>query len=247
MSQEGRALVLLSGGTDSTTCLMFALQDCVAVDTVSIVYGQKHHKEIIAAGKIAGHFGLRHDVVELPSSIFAGAESTLVGRQNPNPKMTYKELMESEGPSPTVVPNRNWLLIGIAGALAASRGNTDYVYFGPHATDAHHNAYPDCTPEFTGAAAAALQIASYGKTRLRTPIQWMIKEQVVQTALNMGAPLDLTWSCYVGEDIQCGTCPTCIERIEAFKSADIIDPVPYAVDVDWGDALPYGISMARRV
>lgn len=231
---EGKALVLLSGGTDSTCCLMIALQECYTVETVSVIYGQKHAKEIVAAGKIAGHFGLRHDVVEIPVSIFEGNQSTLLNPNLEQPKLTYKELMEGEGPSPTVVPNRNWLLIGIAGAIAASRGDIDYIYFGPHATDAHHNAYPDCTPEFTGAAAAALQIASYGKTHLRTPIQWMTKEEVVQKALYLNAPLDLTWSCYKGAGKQCGVCPTCVERIEAFRTAGVIDPVPYEVDVDYG-------------
>lgn len=102
------------------------------------------------------------------------------------------------------------------------------IYFGAHSEDAHNWAYPDCTPEFIGAMANAIFIGSYMQIRLHTPIQWMQKSDVVTLGTKLGVPYKNTWSCYKGEALQCGTCPTCRSRKQAFIAAGVPDPTEYA-------------------
>jgi 7-cyano-7-deazaguanine synthase len=103
------------------------------------------------------------------------------------------------------------------------------IFFGAHAEDAANWAYPDCTPEFIGAMANAIYVGTYYTVRLYTPIMWMSKAEVVRWGNELQVPFDMTWSCYKGGDLQCGECPTCISRHNAFLDAGIPDPTTYAV------------------
>lgn len=103
-----------------------------------------------------------------------------------------------------------------------------YIYCGVHADDGANWAYPDCTPEFIGGMANAIFIGSYNRVRLRTPLLFMSKAEVVRNGLRLDAPYELTWSCYVGEDKHCGECPTCLSRKEAFEHLGEADPTEYA-------------------
>lgn len=102
------------------------------------------------------------------------------------------------------------------------------IYFGAHSEDAQNWAYPDCTPEFIGAMANAIYIGSYLTIRLHTPLQWLMKSEIVSLGDKLGVPFENTWSCYKGEEHQCGTCPTCRSRKEAFELAGVPDPTVYA-------------------
>lgn len=102
------------------------------------------------------------------------------------------------------------------------------IYFGAHSEDAANWAYPDCTPEFIGAMANAIYIGSYMAIRLHTPIQWLMKHEIVTLGSSLGVDFRNTWSCYKGEELHCGTCPTCRSRINAFAVARISDPTDYA-------------------
>jgi 7-cyano-7-deazaguanine synthase len=102
------------------------------------------------------------------------------------------------------------------------------IYFGAHSEDAQNWAYPDCTPEFIGAMANAIYVGTYMSVRLHTPIQWLMKHEIVTLGDKLGVPFQQTWSCYRGEDKHCGTCPTCRSRKEAFKIAGVNDPTEYA-------------------
>lgn len=102
------------------------------------------------------------------------------------------------------------------------------IYFGAHADDAANFAYPDCTPEFTGAMANAINVGSYYTTRLIVPLQYMNKADIVTKGAKLGVDFSQTWSCYKGEDLQCGVCPTCRSRREAFIEAGVPDPTVYA-------------------
>lgn len=230
--KEGKAMVLLSGGIDSTTALALAKRDCQEVLTLSIYYGQKHDKEVQHAEMIAKHFAVPHLVLTLPDDLFKGYGSTLIDSDLEQPKATYKELMDGEGVSATYVPFRNGNFLSVATSLSLIYKCT-HIYWAPHATDAHHNAYPDCTPEFAGAMAGAIFIGSNQQVQLVTPFQFLTKQEVVKLGIEMNLPYELTWSCYVGGDAQCGVCPTCVERIEAFQDNVRIDPVPYIIDIDW--------------
>jgi 7-cyano-7-deazaguanine synthase len=224
-----KALVLLSGGLDSTTCAAIAIRDhgFGNVHGVSFVYGQKHDKEVWAAKAVADYFRMPHKTIQIPN-VFTGSGSTLIDADKPNPKGSYADL--PEGISPTYVPFRNGILTSYAAAVALTQ-ECDLVYFGAHSEDAANWAYPDCTPEFIGAMAAAIYVGTYHKVRLITPLQWMDKTDVVQVGLYLNAPYNLTWSCYNGRELACGVCPTCISRREAFTYWGSKDPITYADEV----------------
>jgi 7-cyano-7-deazaguanine synthase len=233
-----KAVILHSGGLDSTTLIGQAIEEgAEEVLLVSVKYGSLHNDaEALAAHQILewyreeGIVSIDRVELELPGTIFSGGKSALMGEIS-MPKMTYKEIQESAGPSPTVVPFRNANLLSIATSIADSRG-FDFVYIGAHADDAHEWAYPDCTPEFLGAMANAIFIGTYQKVRLVFPFIWMTKGQIVSRAVEIGVPLGMTWSCYSprydGDHyIHCGECPTCIERANAFAEAGFVDPTEY--------------------
>jgi 7-cyano-7-deazaguanine synthase len=102
------------------------------------------------------------------------------------------------------------------------------IYFGAHSEDAQNWAYPDCTPEFIGSMANAIYVGTYFSVRLHTPIQWLMKHEIVTLGDKLGVPFENTWSCYKGETYHCGTCPTCRSRREAFEIAGIHDPTEYS-------------------
>jgi 7-cyano-7-deazaguanine synthase len=229
-----KAVVLLSGGMDSAVALFQAITDQNgAVEAVSIAYGSTHQAEELAAAKwLADRHCSEHHVIQLPP--FLGLQSgVLTDASKEMPHATYQKLMETEGPSPTVVPFRNAVLLSVAVAIAADRG-MDYVYAGMHATDAHNWAYPDCTPEFLGSFAAAVHIGTYFKVRFRFPLIWMTKTQVAARGARLKVPFENTWSCYRPvrypgpESLHCGQCPTCVERQQAFLEAGLKDPTVYA-------------------
>lgn len=221
-----KAVVLLSGGLDSTTCLALALREHKHEDVlaVSFHYGQKHSLELTAGEEVCTYYQVRRTVIEVPK-IFHGTTSTLVTGGPPNPESTYDEL--PAGVSPTYVPYRNGTLLSLATVVATTEG-AEEVWFGAHAEDAARWAYPDCSPEFIGAMANAIYVGTYHHTRLITPLEWMTKQQVVRTGLELRAPYDMTLSCYNGVRPACGVCPTCRSRKEAFVLNGTNDPIEYA-------------------
>ena len=202
------------------------------VAAVSFLYGQKHTKEVDAAMKVSTHFGIKwHSIIGLPL-VFKGYGSAIMSKdQQEMPQMTYQEIHNAQGVSPTYVPYRNGNLLSISATIALTLG-ADELYFGAHSEDAHNWAYPDCTPEFIGAMANAIFIGTYYKVRLRSPLMWMTKKDVVKMGLQYGAPFELTWSCYEGGELSCGKCPTCVSRLEAFKVNGTKDPAQYPKEID---------------
>lgn len=227
-----KALIVLSGGLDSTTCLAMASDMHQDLVTVTFRYGQKHSAEAEAAARIADIYGADHVLIDLPR-IFSGTESTLVADNDlPMPQMSYEDMNESYGVSPTYVPYRNGNLLSMATTVALVEG-AEEVWAGMHGEDAHNWAYPDCTPEFLGAMANAIYVGSYHKVRLVTPLMHATKSDVVRLALQYDAPIAETMSCYEGTRPACGTCPTCVGRIKAFRDVGVPDKIEYAIDVDW--------------
>lgn len=234
---EQRAIVLLSGGIDSCVCAAIAARDFGHDNVIglSIIYGQKHFREIAAASKVATKLGLlQHRVIELPEKMFADSSSSLVNPAVIVPDATYEELEEQRGQraSSTYVPFRNGLFLSIAAAIAM-QVNVGYIFYGAHMEMRGDYAYPDCTPEFNEAMQRSIFLGTYGEVKPVAPLLFMTKVEIVTKAIELEAPLEDTYSCYKGNELQCGECPTCIERIGAFKKNGLVDPVRYQIDVDW--------------
>ena len=229
-----KALVLSSGGCDSTTCVSLAVRDYGAsnVATVSFRYGQKHRKELRCAERVAEFYGLPHKVVDFSGcGIFDGSDCTLLDGGGNVSRASYAEqVAETGGKVATYVPFRNGLFLATVAAVAMSQfpDDTVHVYIGAHADDAAGNAYADCSKAFTDAMARAIDLGTYGQVKLEAPLVEKTKAGVVALGLELATPYELTWSCYEGGDVQCGTCGTCRDRKAAFAANSAVDPVPYS-------------------
>lgn len=229
-----KALVLSSGGVDSTTCVALAVKKYGAenVITASLYYGQKHDKELECARSIAEYYEVRHIEEDISNIMkYASNVCTLVKGGKDIQECSYEEQVKAnkDGRVDTYVPFRNGLLLSIATAYADSLfPNEDVeIYYGAHADDACGNAYADCSPEFAEAMNKAIKIGTYGKITVKRPLIHMNKAEVVRTGLKLMVPYDRTWSCYEGKEKACGKCGTCIDRLNAFKANGIKDPIPY--------------------
>ena len=223
-----KALVLFSGGVDSSTCLAMAVKKYGAENVValSVSYGQKHTKEISAANAVAEHFGVEHIKIDL-SLIFQYSDSSLLSHSNEDiPLESYAEQLEKTEGSPvsTYVPFRNGLFISAAASVALSK-DCSVIFYGAHADDSAGNAYPDCSPAFNEAMNKAVWEGSGGQLKIEAPFVGMSKSQVVKTGLELGVPYELTWSCYEGNDAPCGVCGTCRDRMAAFEANGVKDPL----------------------
>ena len=218
-----KALVLFSGGLDSTVLAAQLLADGAETRLLSIDYGQRHAKELDKAEKIAQALGLPHRILRLPDLGPLLGGSSLTDDQVELPEGHYaKESMKA-----TVVPNRNMILLALAGGHALSIG-FDTIAYAAHAGD--HTIYPDCRPEFADAMEKALGLADWQNLNLHRPFVNFSKEELVRKGNELGAPLELTWSCYAGREKHCGKCGTCVERKEAFALAKVEDPTEYEDD-----------------
>jgi 7-cyano-7-deazaguanine synthase len=222
-----RLVVLSSGGMDSTTLLAHALSTMTTdVLALSVDYGQRHAKELDAAARVAAHYGVEHTVVDLTALRDVLAGSSLTSDDVAVPDGHYAE----ESMRITVVPNRNLIMLAVAGGLAVSR-QAERVLTAVHAGD--HFIYPDCRPEFIRAASAALYTGTFGfapdgeGVEVAAPFLHKSKTWIAYYGHTLGVPFDKTWSCYKGGDLHCGTCGTCVERQEAFRDANVDDPTAY--------------------
>lgn len=222
------AMVLFSGGVDSTTCLAQAVKKHGAenVLALSIYYGQKHNKEIEAAERLVKFYGVKWQTLDL-SLIFADSDCSLLkGSSEEIPKESYSEQLEKTNGSPvsTYVPFRNGLFLASAASIALSHG-CSVIYYGPHADDAAGNAYPDCSAVFNNAMAEAVYEGSGKQVRIEAPFVDMTKKDIVKLGLELDVPYELTWSCYEGGDKPCGVCGTCRDRTAAFEANGVTDPL----------------------
>lgn len=229
-----KALVLNSGGVDSTTCVAIAIKECGKenVVTASLYYGQKHDKELKCAQKIAEYYGLKHIEKDISNVMeFAKDVCTLMkGGNDIEHSSYYQQIKEhGEGRVSTYVPFRNGLFLSIAASIADSIFPNEKVqiYYGAHADDAAGRAYADCSPEFAEAIDKAINIGTYGNISVNRPLINLNKAGVVKIGLELKVPYELTWSCYEGGEKPCGTCGTCIDRRNAFRANKVEDPVEY--------------------
>jgi 7-cyano-7-deazaguanine synthase len=223
MKKKGIAVVLLSGGLDSTTALYWAKSEYSSVIALSIRYGQRHVKELSAARAVAraAKVQLHEVVISLPWL----QGSSLTNSSLRIPVMPLKKIGTGGIPS-TYVPGRNTIFLSLAVSLADAVGASAIV-IGANALD--YSGYPDCRPPFIQAfgrvAKEGTKRGSEGKPlKILAPLLRLDKKGVVKLAARVGAPLNLTWSCYAGKANPCGACDSCKLRAKGFREARLPDP-----------------------
>lgn len=223
-----KALVLSSGGVDSTTALALAVSRYGKnnVIALSVSYGQKHDKEILAAKAVSAFYGVEQLFLDL-SKIFQYSNCSLLQQSTEEiPEESYArqiEKTEGEKPVSTYVPFRNGLFLSSAASIALSK-DCSVILYGAHADDSAGFAYPDCSPMFNDAMNQAIFEGSGHQLKVEAPFVNMTKAEVVKMGLELNAPYELTWSCYEGKDVPCGKCGTCIDRAAAFAANGVSDP-----------------------
>ncbi len=218
-----KAIVLFSGGLDSTTVLFQALKEGYTVHALTIQYGQLHFKEIDSAKRIAGDLGVPHEVVHL-SLPWKG--SSLVDSELKLPKNRSANEMETGIPS-TYVPARNTLFLSYALSWAEA-SQADSVWIGANAID--YSGYPDCRPDFLAAMenvyCLGTKLGREGNPiKIKAPLVEKTKSDIVKLALSLKVPLEQTWSCYQGDDQPCEKCDSCQLRAKGFQEAGEKDPI----------------------
>ena len=222
------AICLLSGGLDSATTLAIAIDEGRDAHCVSFSYGQRHTIELEAARKVADSLGATsHRIVDLDTSIFAGASALTGGSDVPKGRDSGSM---DDIPS-TYVPARNLIFLSIASGIAESIGARD-LYIGANAVD--YSGYPDCRPEFLESFQTTLNLGtkagvSGDPTRLHAPLVNLTKAQIIARGVALGVDYALTHSCYDPDDHgrACGRCDSCVLRREGFERANIDDPTIY--------------------
>ena len=228
---EKQAVVLLSGGIDSTTTMAIAKSEGFQICALSFDYGQRHKVELNAAKRIAEYFKVRrHLIIEIPLRKIGGLALT---SDIEVPKGIIVEQIGSVIPI-TYVPARNTIFLALALGLAEVIGAED-IYIGVNALD--YSGYPDCRPEFIQAfenmANLATQKAIEGKmkVKIQTPLIKMSKAQIIKKGVELGIDYGLTHSCYDPADsgAACGACESCVLRKRGFEEAGVLDPTRYAL------------------
>jgi 7-cyano-7-deazaguanine synthase len=226
-SSPSRAICLLSGGLDSSTCLAIARQEGFACYCLSFDYGQRHHIEMEAAAKVARQLGAEeHRIARFDLRTFGGSALT---SEIAVPKDRDERQM-SDGIPITYVPARNTIFLSFAMAYAEVTG-AGSIFIGVNAID--YSGYPDCRPEFIAAfekmANLATKAGVEGTTHLKIemPLIQMTKADIVRKAVELGVDLKLTHSCYdpAKDGRACGRCDSCILRRKGFAEAGVIDPL----------------------
>ncbi|MEL7084720.1 MAG: 7-cyano-7-deazaguanine synthase QueC [Cyanobacteria bacterium J06597_1] len=220
-----KAIILFSGGLDSTTVLYQALADGFECYALSFDYSQRHQRELKAARDIAQQLEIDHRTISFDLRQWGGSALT---DTIDVPTGRSLEDMSAEIPI-TYVPARNTIFFSFALSYAEAIG-ADRVYAGMNALD--YSGYPDCRPDYIDAVQAVFDLGTKrGRDgqpiRIYTPLIDLKKTEIIQLGDRLGVPWHLTWSCYVGGDVACGACDSCLLRRTAFEQLGQVDPVPY--------------------
>lgn len=222
-----KALVVCSGGLDSVTLAYKVANEGTLTSLLSFDYGQRHRKELDFAAQCAQALNVKHTIIDL-SQVGAQLTGSALTDDIEIPDGHYAE----DSMKITVVPNRNAIMMTIAFGLATSQ-QADTVAMAVHGGD--HFIYPDCRPDFIESFVNMQKLALDGMAdvSLYTPFLNQDKTEIARQAETYEVPVADTWSCYKGNDLQCGRCGTCVERREAFNLAGIEDPTEYSDPDFW--------------
>ncbi len=224
--QVKKAVVILSGGLDSTTCVGVAQHAGFEIYALTFDYGQRHSIEIEAAKKVATFYEVRqHRIAQLPFLHSIGGSALT----DDDIEVPHTGIVEDEIPV-TYVPGRNLIFLSIATAYAEVVG-AEAIYLGVNALD--YSGYPDCRPEFIQAfaktASLATKVGVMGTPlEIMTPLLDLSKAEIITLGTSLGVPYVLTASCYEGQEVACGVCDSCRLRLKGFKEAGVRDPIVYA-------------------
>jgi 7-cyano-7-deazaguanine synthase len=224
-----RAVVLLSGGIDSTTTLAIALAEGYEAYALSFDYGQRHKIETEAAHRVANSLGAKeHRVAKIDLRVFGGSALT----DDVNVPKRRSEIQIAHGIPVTYVPARNTIFLAYALAWAEVIPAND-IFLGVNAID--YSGYPDCRPEFIEAFETLANVGTKAGIESRrfyvhTPLIKFSKAEIIRKAVELGVDLSLTHSCYdpTQEGLACGECDSCLLRLKGFREAEIKDPIRYA-------------------
>jgi 7-cyano-7-deazaguanine synthase len=229
MSASRPAVLLLSGGLDSTTMLAHAVAQGFDVHAMTFRYGQRHACEIEAARRVARHYGVRdHVVVDINLRTFGGSALTA----DIDVPKDRSDAAIGEGIPITYVPARNTIFLSYCLAWAEVLGAAD-IFIGVNALD--YSGYPDCRPEYVAAFQQMANLATRGGVegttpiRIQTPLLHLTKREIVEMGQRLGVDYSITLSCYDPTDAgeACGHCDACHLRMKGFTEAGLIDPAPY--------------------
>jgi 7-cyano-7-deazaguanine synthase len=228
-----KAVCLISGGLDSCVTAFIARKQGYDVYALSFRYGQRHTKELSCAQKVAKAVGANHHLVfDVDLGRFGG--SSLVASSSQTIADHALKDIGKTIPS-TYVPARNTVFLSLALAYAETI-DADAIFIGANAVD--YSGYPDCRPEFFKAfqrlTALATKKGREGKTiRIKAPLLYLSKAEIVKTGVKLHVPFEMTWSCYRGERKACGRCDSCLLRLKGFQEAHVHDPLPYRTVPKW--------------
>lgn len=220
-----KAVVLLSGGLDSCTCMAVAKSKGYELYPISFNYHQRHSIELEGAKKIAEYYGAaRHLIIETNMEAIGGSALTDREIDVPEGDVDRKDV------PPTYVPARNMIFLAYAMGYAEVVGAT-HVYIGVNSVD--YSGYPDCRPEFIERFQSLADYATTAtavrgkKITIETPLQYLSKKDIVKLGVELAAPLQYTHSCYNGGEKACGVCDSCKLRLQGFAEAGVEDPIEY--------------------
>ncbi|MBA4494902.1 7-cyano-7-deazaguanine synthase QueC [Paenactinomyces guangxiensis] len=221
-----KAVIVLSGGLDSTTCMGIARDKGFELYPITFFYNQRHQREVEHARQVAQHYGVadRHKIVNVSFLGDIGA-SALTDRNIAVPTTGVGEDIPK-----TYVPARNLIFLSLAVAYAEVIG-AKTLYTGVNAVD--YSGYPDCRPEFIRSLTETVNLAtkagvtSKDKIKIETPLISLTKGEIIQRGLELNVPYELTTSCYQGEEEACGVCDSCLLRLKGFTENNVVDPIPY--------------------
>ena len=232
LTNQKKAIVLLSGGLDSATCMAVARQQRYQLVALSFDYGQRHKIELAAAKRVTAFFNA-------PEHITYKLDLRAIGKSALTddievPKHNRAREIGPDIPS-TYVPARNIIFLSIATAFAETH-NAEAIFAGMNSID--YSGYPDCRPEFISAFDKMINLGTKtgsegGHIDIQTPLIKLSKKEIIELGLKLGVDYSLTWSCYdpqkgAGAPLACGKCDSCLLRLKGFKQAGAQDPLAYA-------------------
>ncbi|MBQ8682218.1 MAG: 7-cyano-7-deazaguanine synthase QueC [Selenomonadales bacterium] len=220
-----KAVILLSGGLDSTVCMAYAKEAGYELYPISFNYHQRHSIELESAKKVAKFYNVaRHIVIETNMNDIGGSALTDTSIEVPDGNMESTEIPV------TYVPARNLIFLSYALSYAEAIG-AERILIGVNALD--YSGYPDCRPAFiekfqqVANYATKATAADHKEILIETPLLNLSKKEIVELGTRLGAPLHVSHSCYRGGEKACGVCDSCQLRLKGFREAGIVDPVPY--------------------